>query len=83
MEMTLASSTVAGTTKASSNHSHVNREYRRLFGARPRPGRRPAAGRQLAEVPLEEPRDLVDGLVGLVQRSEVKLEDMRAFAGHL
>ena len=36
MEMTLASSTVAGTTKASSNHSHVNREYRRLSGAPPR-----------------------------------------------
>jgi hypothetical protein len=47
------------------------------------PGRRPPAGRQLAEVPLEEPRDLVDGLVGLVQCSELKLEDVRAFAGHL
>ena len=31
----------------------------------------------------EEPRDLVDGLVGLVQYSEVELEDVRAFGGHL
>ena len=34
-------------------------------------------------MPLEEPRDLVDGLVGLVQRSELKLEDVRAFGDHL
>jgi hypothetical protein len=41
------------------------------------------AGRQLAEVALEEQGDLVDGLVGLVQCSELKLEDVRAFGGHL
>lgn len=34
-------------------------------------------------MPLEEPRHLVEGLVGLVQRSEVTLEDVRAFGGHL
>ena len=33
----------------------------------------------LPEVPLEEPSDLVDGLVGLVECSEVELEDVRAF----
>jgi hypothetical protein len=34
-------------------------------------------------VPLEEPRYIVDGLVGLVQRSELKLEDMRTLGRHL
>jgi hypothetical protein len=43
----------------------------------------PAGRRQLAEVPLEEPRNLVDGFVGLVQRSELKLEDVRAYGDHL
>ena len=40
-------------------------------------------GRGLAEMPREEPRDLVEGLVGLVQFPEVELEDVRAFRGHL
>ncbi len=34
-------------------------------------------------MPLGEPRDLVEGLVGFVQCSEVELEDVRAFGGHL
>ena len=34
-------------------------------------------------MPREEPRDLVEGLVGLVQFPEVELEDVRAFRGHL
>ena len=38
---------------------------------------------ELPEVPLEELRDLVDGLVGLVQRAEVELEHVRAFRGNL
>jgi hypothetical protein len=31
----------------------------------------------------EEPGDLVDGFIGLVQGSEVKLEDVGALGGHL
>src|SRR5512147_105938 len=60
-----------------------------LVGPRPRSSamRTPAVSvtgsPALAEVSLEEPRDLVDGLVGLVQCSEVKLEDVRALGGHL
>jgi hypothetical protein len=34
-------------------------------------------------VPAEEPGDLVDGFVGLVQRSEVELEDVGALGGDL
>jgi hypothetical protein len=34
-------------------------------------------------MPREEPRGLVEGLVGLVQFPEVELEDVRAFWGHL
>ena len=33
-------------------------------------------------MPREEPRDLLEGLVGLVQFPEVELEYVRAFWGH-